>query len=157
MYEIIFVRLYVPNYLTRLPSLMRPQPLAMPFGDDGMASTTVVSVKRKWHRGGGWSMGPRGSNCTKGVDSGQWATAGESIGFRRGGGGGGKSMVGSLLLSSTCFCGEPAEGIIWRGKSYFPPKVGNIPGEVGKNSTRKSGTIVLGTVVRESRSFSQKQ
>ena len=90
MYEIIFVRLYVPNYLTRLPSLMRPQPLAMPFGDDGMASTTVVSVKRKWRRGGGWSMGPRGSNCTKGVDSGQWAAAGESVGFSRGGGGGEK-------------------------------------------------------------------
>ena len=38
-------------------------------------------------------------------------------------------------------------------KNYFPPQVGNIPGEVGKNSTRKSGTIVLGTVVMLHRGF----
>jgi len=31
-------------------------------------------------------------------------------------------------------------------KRFFLPKVGKIPGEAGKNSTRKSGTIVLGTV-----------
>ncbi len=39
-------------------------------------------------------------------------------------------------------------------KSYFPPKVGNILGEVGQNSTRpKSGTIVLGTVVDKNQNF----
>jgi len=57
-------------------------------------------------------------------------------------------MVGSFLLSSACFCREPAEGIIWREKkSFFPPQVGNIPAEVGKNPTQKRRTIVLGTVV----------
>ena len=82
--------------LTRLPSLVRPRPLTMPFGDVGMASTTVVSIRRlvaavamktKRRRGGGWSMGSRGSDCTKGVDSGRWAATGESVGFGRGGGG----------------------------------------------------------------------
>jgi hypothetical protein len=44
-------------------------------------------------------------------------------------------MVSSFLLSSACFCREPAEGIIWREKkSFFPPQVENIPEEVGKNS-----------------------
>jgi hypothetical protein len=32
-------------------------------------------------------------------------------------------------------------------KRYFPERVGNIPGEAGKNSGRKRWTIVVGTVV----------
>ncbi len=52
--------------LTRLPSFVRPRPLTMPFGDDGMVSTTVVSNRRlalavarpeSSAEGGGWSKG----------------------------------------------------------------------------------------------------
>ena len=57
-------------------------------------------------------------------------------------------MVGSFFLSSACFCRDYTVGIIWREKkSFFPPQVGNIPAEVGKNPTQKRRTIVLGTVV----------
>ena len=124
MYEIIFVRLYVPNYLTRLPSLMRPQPLAMPFGDDGMASTTVVSVKRKWRRGGGWSMGSRGFDCTKGVDSGQWAAAGER----------GVEKVWLALYSSLPHASvESLQKESYGGKKkIFPTESGKYPGRGGK-------------------------
>ena len=82
------------------------------------------------------------------VERRQWAAAGESVGFGRGSGGG-KIMVGSFLLSLACFCRDYTVGIIWREKkSFFPPQVGNIPAEVGKNPTQKRRTIVLGTVVR---------
>ncbi len=51
---------------TRLPSFVRPAPLTMPFGDDGMASMMVVSKRRlalavvspeSGAEGGGWSKG----------------------------------------------------------------------------------------------------
>jgi len=120
------------------------------------ASTTVVLIRRlvaavvvktKRRRGCGWLMESRGSNCTKGVNSGRWAATGEIVGFGRGSDGR-NIMVGRCSSSYACFCRGYKVGIIWREKkSYFPTKVGNVPGEVGKNSTRKSGTIVLGTVV----------
>ena len=52
--------------LTRLPSFARPRPLTMPFGDDGMVSTTVVSNQslalavarlESGAEDGGWSKG----------------------------------------------------------------------------------------------------
>jgi hypothetical protein len=64
---------------TRLPSFVQPRPLAMPFGDDGMVSTTVVSSRNiiaaltvgwKRRRWGGRSIGLEWSDCTKGVVSG---------------------------------------------------------------------------------------
>ncbi len=66
---------------------------------------------------------------------------------------GGNIMVASLLLSSAVFCKEPAAGIIWRGKSYFPPKVGNIQVEAGKKPSPKKWTIDVGTVVNYSQRF----
>ncbi len=64
--------------------------LAMPFGDDGMASTTIVSSRsiilrrQRWGwrgaDGRGMSIKSRGIDCTKGVVSGRWhrqAEAGE--------------------------------------------------------------------------------
>jgi len=42
-------------------------------------------------------------------------------------------------------------------KKLFPTESGKYPGGGGKKLNSKSGTIVLGTVVCESRSFSQNQ
>jgi hypothetical protein len=47
-------------------------------------------------------------------------------------GGGENIMVASLHPSSSCFCKEPAEGIIWREKKLFPAKSGKYPGRGGK-------------------------
>ena len=142
--------------LTRLPSLVRPRPLTMPFGDVGMASTTVVSIRRlvaavamktKRRRGGGWSMGSRGSNYTR--------ASTPDDGRRRGRASDPTEAAGAEILWLAAAPPLPhasveslqKESYGGKKKSYFPPKVGNIPGEVGKNSTQKSGTIVLGTVV----------
>jgi hypothetical protein len=37
------------------------------------------------HRGGGWLMGSRGSDCAKGVVSGRWVVAGEGVEVSGGG------------------------------------------------------------------------
>ena len=126
--------------LTRLPPFVRPPRLTMPFGDDGMTSASVVwsrrdvastAVRGEQRQGGGWSMGSSGSDRTKGVVSGRWEAAGESVGSGRGGGGG--KNYGCLSLAY--FCREPTVGNIqWEKKNYFPTQVGNIPGEAGKNS-----------------------
>lgn len=52
------------------------------LGSDAMATVTVGMERR---RGGRWSIKSRGSDCTKGVDSGRWATAWVGVEFGRGG------------------------------------------------------------------------
>ena len=71
-------------------------------GHVGGATTTGGAARRLWWRGGsgaegvdGW-MGARGSNCTKSVDSGRWAAAGEGVGFGPGGRGGNINDVRDL-------------------------------------------------------------
>jgi len=67
-----------------------------------MERSTAVAVGWKRRRWGGWSVGSRGIDCVKGVDSERWVAAGESVGSG-GGGGGGINYDSPLLLSFPCF------------------------------------------------------
>ena len=116
--------------LTRLPSLVRPRPLTMPFGDVGMASgdedeaaprgRMVDGIEReRLHEGRRlWTMGGDGGE--------------RRVRPRRGG-------VEKLWL--TLFSSLPRASVeslrrnhMAGKKRYFPPQVGNIPVEAGKNS-----------------------
>ena len=128
----------------------------MPFGDDGMASTTVVWNRRlvaavavgwKRRRGGGMSMGSLGSYFTKGVVSGQWAAEWEGVGCSRGGRGWKYYGYLSALLSSASVCGGSMEGIIWREKKDFSRGEWEITRERWEKNHFFPVTIVLGTVV----------
>jgi hypothetical protein len=108
--------------------------------DDGGVDSTA-----RGGRGGEEEAAPRGrmvdgierEQLHKGVDSGRWAATGESVGSDRGSGGG-NIMVGRCSSSSACFCGEPAEGIIWREKKeLFPTESGKYPGGGGKKLNSK--------------------
>jgi hypothetical protein len=55
--------------------------------DGGVESTYRVGCGEvgERRRGGGWLMGSRGSDCAKGVVSGQWVAAGEGVEVSGGG------------------------------------------------------------------------
>ena len=126
------------NILIRKHGERRVRRAAAGGVDDGGVDSTACGG-----RGGGDEAAPRGGM----VDEVKRERLHEGLRLLTMGGGGGERrvrprqrgreiiMVGSFLLSSACFCREPAEGIIWREKkSFFPPQVENIPEEVGKNS-----------------------
>ena len=141
---------------TRLPSFVRPRLLAIPFGDDGMALMTVVSCRsivaasavglerRRW---GGRSMGLKGSDCAKGVDSGRWAAEGEGVGSGRGGRG--WNNYGCLVLLSLPLASveAPRQESYGGKKKFFPGESGKYPGRGGKKLKKKTWTIDGGTVV----------
>jgi len=65
----------------------------------GSDTVEAVAVSMKWRRGGRWSMGSKGSDCAKGVVSGQWVAAWEGVAF--GPGGRWKYMVGGKVSYNT--------------------------------------------------------
>ncbi len=71
--------------------------------------------------------------------------AGEVVGSD--GGGGGNILAASAPPLPRASVKSLQKESYGRKKSYFPPRVGNIPVEAGKNPCPKKWTIDVGTVV----------